>query len=214
MERRHDAGLRKEKTIASFFRSFYSSLLASGFDLLASWNPLAQFRFRRFPSPAQQGWGPLDPKAGIVVETTGSAASTSFCSYLKKHNESVRITGHWHMSFVLFWAFRNQKPTVFLWREFPGFLNSMSGRYEHWQLQRWTLALRWVILMMAAAMTSQRILRVSYSDIVESPADTIGKINAKFGTDFAVGDNELPRIKTQTREDHEKVIAELRREKR
>jgi len=147
-----------------------------------------------------------------VVETTGSAASTSFCAYLKEHNRSIRITGHWHMSCVLFWAYRRKRPTVFLWRDYPGFLNSMSGRYEHWQLQRWALTLRWAILMMAAAMTARRILRISYSDIVDSPASIVEKINAKFGTTFEVGDNQLPRIKTQTPEDHERVISALTRE--
>jgi hypothetical protein len=147
-----------------------------------------------------------------VVETTGSAASTSFCSYIKKHNSSVRITGHWHMAYVLFWAYWRKRPTVFLWRDYSGFLNSMSGRYEHWNLQRWTLTLRWVILKMSAAITARRILRISYSEILESPAGIVEKINDRFGTNFDPGDNDLPRIKTQTREDHERIIEALTKE--
>ncbi len=177
--------------------------------MLVSWNPAALLRRRWIPSPAQNAWGPLDAHADLVVETTGSAASTSFCAYLKKHNQSLRVTGHWHMSYVLFWARRNRMPTIFLYRDLDGFMGSMAGRYDHWILQRWTLALRWAILMAAAALTARNILRVSYEEIIKSPAQTVERLNSEFGTELVPGDDRLPRIKTQSPEDHGELIATL-----
>ncbi len=195
----------------SRWRLFKRSLMVACFDLLASWNPLAQLRARWFPSPAQAAWGLLNPAAELVIETTGSAASTSFHAYLAGHNPRLRVTGHWHMSWVIIWSVIRKRPTLFLWRERMAFLESMTGRYSHWQVQRWALCIRWVLIMGTVRLLKGRVLSVQYEQLKQSPADVVGSINKRFGLSLNPGNDRLPHIKTTSQQDHATLNKSLER---
>jgi hypothetical protein len=146
----------------------------------------------------------------LVLETTGSAASTAFCQYLKSHNPDLKLCGHWHVAWVLFWAAWRRLPTVFLWRNHRSYLASMFDRHPHWPTRKWAHSIRWAILMGAAWLVRHRVLRIQYETIVDSPSSVVETVNDRFGLTMVPGDDNLPRIKTRSKQDYESLRTSLR----
>ena len=129
----------------------------------------------------------------LVVETAGSSASCALVEYIKKHNPGIRVAYGCEAPAPVIHAVRLGLPVIITTRNMLE--TAHSGRERFQQNSPENNMRSYYVFCKAIYPYYDQLEIADYYEIVANPCSIVARCNRRFGTNFNLGDNVLPRVR-------------------
>tara|TARA_R110002096_G_scaffold101316_6_gene224018 strand:- start:1551 stop:2180 length:630 start_codon:yes stop_codon:yes gene_type:complete len=150
--------------------------------------------FKTGPHPDLVPWSLPNPDTQLVIEAPGSCANHSLAVYMLAHNPAIRLATLTHSAAPVRYAAAHGIPCLVLVRDEPGFIRSSTMRFPHLYTRR-TAARIYRSFYRSVETVKHHPVMARFEEVTANPCSVIAAVNARFGTDFNVGDGQLPHIR-------------------
>lgn len=138
-------------------------------------------------------WEAPGPDTDLLIEGAGASATHSLVAYVRAHNPDLKISHTCEVPATVKYCLQNNIPVIVPVRNIVEYVDSLTERFP--QVSRRTAQMCYVSFYKYILKVRGRVVVADFREIIEKPSEVIARCNEFYGTDFNVGDNNLPRIR-------------------
>jgi hypothetical protein len=138
-------------------------------------------------------WEAPDADTDLLIEGAGASATHSLVAYVRKHNPELKISHTCEVPATVKYCLAKKIPVIVPVRNIMEYVDSLVTRFP--QTSDRTARLCYTSFYEYIIKVRHRVVVADFHDIVENPAEVVRRCNEFYGTDFNVGDNQLPAIR-------------------
>ena len=156
-------------------------------------NPTLSLLYAKHLKPPSTGTVLPTPETELLIETVGGSASAAFVEYFNAHNPQTKVAYIGHVPASVKYCVKRNIPTIVLTRNILDYVRSASTRLP--QMSKGNAIRTYYIFHKEILPLRDKIVVADFYVVRENPQQVIRQCNAFYGTNFALGDNDMPRTR-------------------